>query len=239
MSAIVDLIEEINELKNRLKLVGKIEGIVCENEDPEKKGRIKVHIEEWDTKSKPFITTWCKPSVPYAGDNFGEYFIPELDSAVYVEFGNQNINNPIWTSQLWQTQNIPSEINFTVGNFIKIIKTKGGHQILFDDSSENGNLSVIDKNGNKLVFNENIVLEHNNGDKIEFTESGTTIEDRKGNKIEMNQDGINLSAIKDIKLSGTSKLIIGSVPFPISGLCVLTNCIFSGVPHTTHIMDNI
>ena len=40
---------------------------------------------------------WAWPCVPYAGDSVGFAFLPEVGSAVWIEFEAGNVSFPIWT----------------------------------------------------------------------------------------------------------------------------------------------
>jgi uncharacterized protein involved in type VI secretion and phage assembly len=77
---------------------GKYRGIVTDNEDPNRLGRIRVHVQDvlGDLESG-----WALPALPYAGDGVGLYLIPPVDAFVWVEFEHGDPDYPIWTGCFW------------------------------------------------------------------------------------------------------------------------------------------
>lgn len=79
---------------------GKYRGIVKEVDDPKKLGRLRVQLPE--IFGPEFLTDWAWPVLPYGGipDN-GHFFVPELESGVFVEFESGNVDRPLWTGVWW------------------------------------------------------------------------------------------------------------------------------------------
>lgn len=154
----MDLLELLNQNKDN-KVFGKYRAVVKSVEDPEKLGRIKVECFEIYGDS---LSPWAWPCAQYGGytDN-GIFFLPEIDSGVWIEFEQGYISNPIWSGVWWtKPDNInetPIEAqnnyptNLTSGN--KIIKTKSGHKIIFNDKEGSRSITISDKNGNNIVLN--------------------------------------------------------------------------------------
>ena len=77
VSGLVDRIEK--------RFFGKYRGIVVDNLDPKKIGRLKVRVPS--LLGEEVVTGWAMPCFPYGGDvNQGMVFTPEIDSGVWVEF---------------------------------------------------------------------------------------------------------------------------------------------------------
>lgn len=128
------LLEEVES-----RLYGKYRGKVVDNQDPEKRGSIKVTVPAVLGETP----LWALPCSPYAGKNVGFFAIPPVDAAVWVEFEGGERDHPIWTGCFWETGEIASadaspDIAFfrTHGAVIRIeasgtleIETAGGAKI--------------------------------------------------------------------------------------------------------------
>ena len=94
-------------------------------------------------------TGWCMPCVPYAGDQAGIAFLPEKDAGVWIEFEGGDVSFPIWVGCYWHQNELPSRVKPDV----KVIQTKGGHQIVLDDKDHV--ITVVDSNNNKITLDRN------------------------------------------------------------------------------------
>jgi hypothetical protein len=73
---------------------GKYIGKVADNCDPLIMRRIRAQVPAvFGTRE----TGWTLPCVPYAGHRVGFFFIPPVNSNVWIEFENGNAQNPIWS----------------------------------------------------------------------------------------------------------------------------------------------
>jgi len=79
---------------------GKYRGIVKDARDPKKLGRLRCQVPE--VFGPDLLTDWAWPVLPYGGfaDN-GHFFVPEVESGVFVEFESGNVDRPLWTGCWW------------------------------------------------------------------------------------------------------------------------------------------
>jgi hypothetical protein len=77
---------------------GKYRGTVLNNVDPEQRGRILAQVPD---VSALLPTSWALPCVPIAGRQMGMYAVPQIGSAVWIEFEQGDPNYPIWTGCWW------------------------------------------------------------------------------------------------------------------------------------------
>lgn len=147
-------------LKKDDKLIyGKYRAIVKNIDDPEKLGRIQVQcIEIYGEDLSP----WAWPSSLYGGsDNTGIFFLPEIDSGVWVEFEQGYITNPIWTGCWWTKYKGQNEVPIEVLNnygITKIIKTSTGNFIALYDGDD-PKIEIVDSSGNsKLIIQEDKII---------------------------------------------------------------------------------
>jgi len=132
---------DIERLMEELEshLFGKYRGKVVDNNDPDKRGSVRVVVPAVMGEKE----LWALPCVPYAGPDVGFFAIPPVDASVWVEFENGERDRPIWTGCFWAAGEIPAadgtpDIAFfrTNGATIRIeesgtleIETAGGAKI--------------------------------------------------------------------------------------------------------------
>lgn len=90
-----------DELEGSDRYWGKYQGTVVVNIDPEQRLRLLVNVPEvWGLN----VSSWALPCLPYAGLSLGMYVIPPVGAHVWVEFGNGNPDQPIWTGFFYDTK---------------------------------------------------------------------------------------------------------------------------------------
>jgi hypothetical protein len=173
---------ENNELEKvlywiRHRYFGKYRGLVTDNDDSTKRGRVKVKV----PSVLHDLEVWAVPCLPYTGKNVGSYLIPEPKAGVWVEFEGGDPSYPIWTGGFWANDELPeNEEGGEAKPQRRIIRSERGLMIAFDDDSEK--LSISDQNGDnimtieaqsgvvKISANTRIVVE---APKIELVENST------------------------------------------------------------------
>ena len=107
-------------------------GIVTDNKDPSKLGRVKLKI---PILSDQDSTYWCPIIMLGAGKNRGWFYIPEKDDEVLVMFEHGDVNRPLVVGALWGGKDKPPDKN-PGGNPRRMIKSRLGSKITFDDEKE-------------------------------------------------------------------------------------------------------
>ena len=151
----------------RGRFFGKYRGTVTEVEQGGR-GRIKAKVPAV-LGQQP--SGWCDPCVPYAGDQVGFGFLPEVGSGVWIEFEAGDVSYPIWSGCYWREGEIPSDIAAAK----KLIQTKAGHKILLDD--DGGSVTISDSSGNTITLDSSGIVLSRGGGKIEITEAKVTVND--------------------------------------------------------------
>lgn len=131
-------------------------GIVTDNKDPSKLGRVKLKI---PVLSEQDTTYWCPIIMLGAGKNRGWFFIPEKDDEVLVMFEHGDLNRPLVVGALWNGKDKPPDKN-PGGNPRRVIKSRQGNKITFDDENEKLILEdgvqkgkiTIDSKANKITI---------------------------------------------------------------------------------------
>ncbi len=164
---------------------GVAEAIVAEVNDPEQEGRVKVRFPWFDDRT---VSDWCRVANLYAGNGYGSFFVPELEDEVLVAFVHGDMRLPIVLGGLYNGQDKPST-HRADDRDEKLIRTRGGHELLFDDKNGDhrlhlktpaGNTAELDDKEKKItvrsVAGNEIVLD-DNGPKVTIkTPSGQSIE---------------------------------------------------------------
>lgn len=146
---------------------GKYRGIVTDNNDPDKLGRIRAKVPRLLGDEE---TGWALPAFPYGGAaEQGFFALPEQDAGVWIEFEGGDLSYPIWSGTWYTSGAIPESATPAQ----KIIKTKSGHKIVFDDDA--GSLEMTDSNGNSIKMDSNGIVITSGSNTIEMTSSGVSV----------------------------------------------------------------
>lgn len=144
-------ITESSSPNQQEKIYGVVVGKVEDNTDLKRLGRVQLSL-----PSISDIKSYCArvTSLTAGGDltsqkSWGMYFLPEKGDEVLVSFEHGDINKPIVVGSLWNGLARPPETNMGL-NEKKVIKTKSGMQIAFDDTPGLENLVIEDKIGSKI-----------------------------------------------------------------------------------------
>lgn len=137
-------------------------GLVTDNKDPKKLGRVKVRF---PTLSQNDTSWWAPVVMLGAGKNRGWFFIPEIDDEVLCLFQQGELDHPIVVGALWNGKDKPPDKN-PGGNPRRVIRSRQGSKITFDDDE----MKIIIEDGTgkgKITFDSNankILIEALEGD---------------------------------------------------------------------------
>ena len=131
---------------------GIVTGTVKENYNKDFPGKIKVELFLGEEGKN--VTGWIPVMTPYGGNEFGNYFLPEVGAEVVVAFHMGDRNRPLVIGCLWSEKNVFPPETVKEENPIKTILTKGGSQITFDDTKDKEIISVKTKKGSFFEINE-------------------------------------------------------------------------------------
>lgn len=157
---------------------GKYRGVVTDIDDPAHLGRLRARVPDvlGDVQCG-----WALPCFPIAGKNQGLVTVPSVGAWVWIEFEHGDPSYPIWSGSFYlDEQNVPEQAKDKAQEKI-VLKSAGGHLLLFDDDA--GSITIQTADGQKLVLNKD-GIELDNG-------SGATIK-LANNKVAINGDALEV-----------------------------------------------
>ncbi|HKQ74178.1 MAG TPA: phage baseplate assembly protein V [Blastocatellia bacterium] len=189
------------------RINGVVVGIVTNNKDPEKLGRVKLKF-PWLSDADE--SDWARIAAPMAGKDRGAYFLPEVDDEVLVAFEHGDARFPYVVGALWNGKDAPPAKNDDGKNNLRVIKSRSGHTIKLNDEDGKETIEIIGK-GEK----DSIVIDAAKNTITVKTDKDITLSAPKGaikldaKQIEIKSSGemkIESGAGMDVKASGTMNI---------------------------------
>jgi len=227
-------------INNDGKIFGVMVGIVIKNDsanDSEKPGpgMVKVKIPLIGMKE----SNWARISSFMAGKERGAFFLPEMDDEVLVAFENGDVNKPFIIGALWNGKDTPPETNSDGKNNKRVIKSRSGHILQFDDkngeekltikSAKGHTIEMADKSGSETFSiidksGKNSIVISTKDNKVTVT-SGKDIElSAPQGKLTMNAKNVEIKSSADTKIEASAGMDIkASSNMTIKGATVNIN----------------
>lgn len=192
--------------------------LVVDVQDPQSLGRVKVKLPAIDPEGHAPI--WARVAAPFAGDNYGAFFIPDVDTEVLVAFTAGDVGAPVVIGNLWN----------------------GSAAVPEQAGSEIDRWSMTGKNGTRVAIveqgagQEAVEIETPAGVTARITDSGGgKIELTAGTQsVELSPAGIKVNSAVNVEITGSAMVKI-SAPF------VKIDCPFTqatGILHCETLITN-
>lgn len=183
-------------------------GIVADIIDPLGQGRVKVRL-PWFNESES--TGWARIASLSAGNNYGHYFVPQVDEEVLVAFEHGDIEQPYIIGRLWNLQEMPPEFTPLLGK--SHIRTFVGHDIVLDDLTQS--IEITTSTSQRLTMDPLKIELSNLAGTVTITldNSTQTISLQAAASIELKAPNIKLEGA-NVEISGAAKTDLKS-----AGLC--------------------
>lgn len=207
-----DLMEEgSGSRENRIE--GIVLGIVTNNQDELRLGRVKIKF-PWSGEGDE--TQWARVVTFMAGKEMGAFFLPEVGDEVIVAFDHGDMNHPYVLGALWNGKSKPPSTNDDGQNNIRMLKSRSGHVITFNDGEGAEKVEVRTKSGHTILLDEspgkeNITIKDKSGNnyiEIDSVQNAITIQSGtklilKAKDMELASDGrLSIKAKGDLTIKG-------------------------------------
>jgi uncharacterized protein involved in type VI secretion and phage assembly len=208
MSILDILTDEDQEEARTRRINGVVVGIVTNNQDPDGMGRVKLEF-PWLSDSNE--SYWARIATLMAGQDRGSFFLPEVGDEVLVAFEHGDINHPYVVGALWNGVDTPPETNSDGENNIRKMRSRSGHQITFDDTSNQEKVEILTNGGHQIVLDDSSGQEKleiidktgSNSIKIDSVQNSIAIESALKLSIEAPMIEIKSSGTMTIQASAT------------------------------------
>lgn len=150
--SILDIVSGDDQfIKTAKPIAGVVPGIVTNNKDPKKWGRVKVKFPWLSDKNE---SDWARIATLMGGKEMGSFFLPEVNDEVLVGFERGDINCPYIIGSLWNPKAPPPETNKDGKNNIRTFKSRSGHEIRFDDTDQKEKVEIKTKSGHNILLDD-------------------------------------------------------------------------------------
>lgn len=188
-------------------------------EDPDSRARVQIRLLSFDQVGNQDAEIWARVAVPFAGDNRGAFFIPDVGDEVLVTFVNGDTRYPIVIGSLWSgNTQIPDQIGSRVDRWS--IKGKEGTRIAIEEESASSAKVLFTTPGG--VSGE---LTDSGGGTVEFKSGGTTLT--------IDPQGVTLNTSMNVTVQATQVSVTAAMVTVDAGLSK-----FSGVVQADTVICN-
>lgn len=187
------LMTEAEPEMRRGRIYGVVVGLVTNNQDPDKLGRVKMRF-PWLNQDDE--SHWARVATLMAGQERGSFFLPEVEDEVLVVFEHGDVRFPYVIGALWNGEDTPPRDNADGKNDLRVIHSRSGHELIFNDADGKEQVEIHTKAGHHILLDDT-----SGAEKI-------TIKDKTGNnQIELDSAQNSIALVSQTKLSLKSQTI--------------------------------
>jgi len=169
----------------RNRIFGVLPGVVRDLNDSEGMGRVLVRFHTLGSEENSY---WARIATLYSGNDRGILFRPEVGDEVLCTFEHGDIQYPYVLGGLWNGQETPPDSDSQ--NNKKMIVTRSGHKITFDDGPLAEKIEIESKSGQKIVLDDSVPA----SEKIQIETTSTGI-------VEINCANATINAIAGLDIN--------------------------------------
>ncbi len=194
--------------------------LVSDIKDPDGQGRVKVTL-PWspDTGSASY-EAWARLATLMGGNNRGSWFVPDVNDEVLIVFEGGDPRRPYVIGGLWNGNDAPPESMDGGGNnYKKVLRSRNGVKITFDDQDGQ----------------EQLILETPGGQKVTLKDGPGSVEvvDSNGNSVKLETSGITVTAAAKVTVNASQVAISAGLVTVDAGMSK-----FSGVVQADTVISN-
>lgn len=180
-------------LRDGSKIAGLVVGVVKDNNDPENRSRVKVDIPAFGDQVE---SAWA----PVASPGAGITFLPEPGDTVLLAFAHGDVNRPYVLGTVQNGQTPPPYANADGQNNERVIQSRSGHTITFDDSDGGETITIVDASG------ENEIVIDTQENEIKIKSAGNIVLEAADGEIQLKAKTIAIESDQDLTLEAGGDL---------------------------------
>ncbi len=186
----------------RNRIFGVLPGVVTDLSDLEGMGRVLVKFHTLASEENSY---WARIATLYSGNDRGILFRPEVGDEVLCTFEHGDIQFPYVLGGLWNGQETPPDSDSK--NNKKMIVTRSGHKITFDDGLAEEKIEIESKSGQKIILDDSVP----DAEKIqiETTSTGMVEINSAVGRVEINCANATINAIAGLDINAPITRISG------------------------------
>lgn len=174
---------------------GIVVGIVCDLEDPESLGRVRVtypHLA--DARSD-----WMRTVNAMAGGGRGTFFRPEVGDEVLVGWEHNDSRRPYLLGAVWSKKDKPpADDGDAKHNNWRFITSRSGHVLKLDDTDGAERIEVYDSSGSCRIVLDSAAQ------KVQILCDGDIEIASSGGDVSISGTNVSVSANQKLDLSGSA-----------------------------------
>jgi uncharacterized protein involved in type VI secretion and phage assembly len=148
--------------------------IVTDIVDPDSLGRVEVKLPWLGSRGADDVRAWATLLSPYADGDQGLQVMPEVDTQVVIAFEAGELRRPYIVGAAWNGVESQPE-SPTAANNLRVIKTRSGSVLEFDDTDGAAKVTLKMQSGHELVLDDaaqEVTLAHSNGAYLKIDIAG-------------------------------------------------------------------
>ena len=198
------------------RVYGVVTGVVTNNQDPEKLGRVKLKF-PWLADEEE--SDWARVASPMAGKERGLFLLPEVEDEVLVAFERGDVRFPYVLGGLWSRDAAPKQTNEDGKNDFRELVSRSGHVVRLTDTDGSEMIEIIDSSA------KNSIVISTADNTIAITaDADITIESTNGKLLLKGKNGVEVTSGAAIKAeAGADAELKASGQMTIKGATVNLN----------------
>ena len=208
---------------------GLVTGTVRELYDKNEPGKIKVEYAIGEQGK--MLTGWVPVMTPYTAPKGGLYMLPEIGTEVVIGFLAGRTDCPVVLGSLYCKTVERPEGAVTEKNTVKVLRTRGGHEVRFSEEEKKEKLTVRTPGGLEISMDDgkktieikdkekknSVTVNGQSGEillnadkKMVLSIGGSAAVTIQKNKVEIESGTVQVTGSQSLKLKGQSASLQGS-----------------------------
>lgn len=225
MNMIELLSKDLDHHERAGKIFGVVIGVVTNNQDPDKLGRVKVSFPWLDDQDE---SNWARIATTMAGNNRGTFFLPEVDDEVLVAFDHGNVEKPYVIGALWNGVDAPVRDNADGKNNLRVIRSRAGHEVILNDEAGKEQVEIKTKAGHQFLLDDTsgsekiAIVDKSGNNKIEIDSAQNSIAISAQTKITLKAPTVEITADTEMTVKSAKVEISSDGPATLKSSAMLT-----------------